>query len=109
MDRALSTPIIYGNNVKKYFGYAYNNQEQRFYFKEVFATSNTIERQAYIDFSLWYAENGSWNSAPYDIYIDKKIIISTKRNIDKQSDTEEHRDGRGAEAHAVAHRDQNHR
>jgi photosystem II stability/assembly factor-like uncharacterized protein len=75
--------ILNENGVQKYFGYAYSNESQSFHFKNLILSTNTLS--ALVDFDLWYAQGGSWsNTAPYDLYIDFKRVLSTKYNEDKR-------------------------
>jgi photosystem II stability/assembly factor-like uncharacterized protein len=71
------------NNDKKYFGYAYSNQNETFNFKNLSLGGSEVS--ALVDFGKWYPQNGSWkNTDKYDVYVNYKRVLSTKFNEDKR-------------------------
>ena len=77
--------VMIKNSVRQYFGYAYNNQTQTMHLKNMLVpdSNSSDEIAAMVDYSKWYAPEGSWlASSPYDVYIDNKRVLSTKYNED---------------------------
>lgn len=82
-----NTPVAYINDEQKTFEAAFNTKEQSFYFKDI--ETSTTAPYCYIDSNILFTTNGGWNlSAPYDIYIDDRLIYSTKHNIDNRISTD---------------------
>jgi len=78
----LPSLTLNGENV--YFDYAYGNRSKTFYLKEITVTDQTIT--TLVNFDKWYAESGGWpTDVPYDIYINSKLIYSTKTDIDNRA------------------------
>jgi len=78
-----SSPVVLEGDDKKYFGYAYSNESQTFNFYDVLVTSDNVS--ALIDYRKWYADEGAWeDTSPYDIYIENKLVLSTKTNQDNR-------------------------
>jgi len=78
-------PILVENDARKYFGYAYSSAGGAFHFRDLLVTSDTIT--ALVDFNKWFATEGSWSAtAPYDIYVNYRRVLSTKFNEDKRTD-----------------------
>ncbi|GAG90713.1 unnamed protein product, partial [marine sediment metagenome] len=40
----------------------------------------------FADYGEWYASEGGWDTALYDIYIDKFLILSTKSDVDRMAE-----------------------
>ncbi|MFA5313545.1 MAG: hypothetical protein WC375_09585, partial [Methanomassiliicoccales archaeon] len=77
--------MLVKENTLKYFGYAYSNISQSFFFPSF--VYSIEQMNAMIDFAQWYASGGSWgNSSQYDIFVDDKRVISTKYNEDKRNE-----------------------
>lgn len=75
-------PSLVISSVKKYFGYSYSNKQQCFYINNVQMQEDSV---SFIGFGKWEADNGGWDeSSKYDIYINQKLILSTKENIDNR-------------------------
>jgi len=80
-----AAPTLYTDDGRQVFGYAYGSRKQQIFFKEVTYTEDPIS--ALVDFNLWMAKEGTWNDdALCDIYIDRQLIYSSKRNIDKRQE-----------------------
>jgi hypothetical protein len=78
-----NTPVAYINDEQKTFEAAFNTKEQSFYFKDI--ETSTTAPYCYIDSNILFTTNGGWSlSATYDIYIDDRLIYSTKYNIDNR-------------------------
>ena len=76
-------PTLTVNGQNKYFGYAYSNRNQTFGLSGITVTDQTVSSQ--VNFDKWFAENGGWPSeTPYDIYINNKLILSTKTGVDNR-------------------------
>lgn len=79
----IPTPILFQDGLKKDFGYAYSNESFTFHFEDFLITDESSS--ALVDFGRWIADEGAWDKdAPYDIYIENKLILSTKSNVDNR-------------------------
>ena len=71
---------LYLENSEKSFNY-YSNRDNSFRFKDYLSSKDSSF--ALVDFSKWIIPGGGWSdSIPYDIYINKRIALSTKKSID---------------------------
>lgn len=77
--------ILINNGETFYGNYAYNSIANAFFFKSRVYTNTNLN--ALVDFGKWRADNGSWGeNAKYDIYIGKRLTLSTKRDIDDREE-----------------------
>lgn len=75
--------VFYKNDQREIFGNLYSGINNSFTFQEMLYSKTPC--YALVDFSRWYAENGIWNSnSNTDIFIDRKLVYSTKNNIDRR-------------------------
>jgi len=78
------SPILIRNGSREFFGYAYCNQTGTFHFDELQVTTDSVS--ALVDYSRWYAIEGPWSETKaYEIFIDNKRVLSTKRDEDKRA------------------------
>lgn len=78
-----AAPSLYTQNIRQNYGYAYGNKNQQFFFKGL--TYSKESTSSLVDFSVWMAKQGTWDAnALCDIYIDRELIYSSKRGIDKR-------------------------
>ena len=95
-------PVIYLNNVKQYFGYAYNSIGNSFHFNDfTYLTEDAITSvivdcnkwiategpwnitSVIVDCNKWIATEGPWNAeADYEVFVDNKLIVSTLNGTD---------------------------
>jgi hypothetical protein len=79
------TPMLTLNDEKQYFGYSYSNRGKSFYLNNSKVTDQNFISQ--VSFEKWVAPEGSWgDDILYDVYVDDKLVLSTKENIDKKDD-----------------------
>lgn len=73
------------NKIRNYFGYAYSNIDNSFYFKDFKYFPDNIVTSALTDFGIWNCERGSWDeNSEIDIFVDEKMVYSTSRGIDQR-------------------------
>lgn len=82
-------PTLSVNGRNRNFGYAYSNRRQKFYLNRISFTDKKIlfdqKIFSFVNFDRWFAENGSWGEdMAYDIFINNKLILSTKTNVDNR-------------------------
>tara|TARA_R110000824_G_C15232856_1_gene678959 strand:- start:864 stop:8246 length:7383 start_codon:yes stop_codon:yes gene_type:complete len=75
-------PALLENGVRTYEGYAYNNRSNAYFYKSnKYIENNSLT--ALVDFNNWVVDDGAWNNdTDIDIYIDKRLTYSTKKDID---------------------------
>lgn len=78
-----ASPILYKDSVKKAWGYAFNNDSETFHFKDVLIPTEEIA--ALVDCNSWFSSVGEWGVLDlYDIYVDNKLVLSTKSEVDNR-------------------------
>jgi len=78
-------PTLTVNGSSKYYGYAYGNRNKTFYLNDSVVSDEEIS--CFVNFDKWYSENGSWpENVDYDIYINNKLILSTKDDVDNRQE-----------------------
>lgn len=75
----LPSPTILRNGNKQNFGYAFSNISGRFNFNNSLVSDDTIS--ALVDFRKWLMDSPWETSSLYDLYIDKKLSLSTRGDI----------------------------
>jgi hypothetical protein len=77
--------VLQIDGANKNFGYSYSNRGQTFFLTDITVTDQDVA--SLVNFDKWFAENGMWsNDAPYDIFINDKLILSTKTDVDNREE-----------------------
>jgi len=72
-------------NIRKYYGYAYNSISNQFHFEKFKYISESGEASALVNCEKWIAKEGRWeDDSNFEIFIEDTLVLSTIKDIDRR-------------------------